>query len=151
MLSNSTENSIRLAEITTRLFNNCQEKEVRHAAQLGVSVVEFRCLRVMMEFEKLTVNQLAQKMSLSSGRISRLIDKLVSKQLVLREAGTDDRRIYYLCLTAKGEKLAADLVQSHIKIHNEIMNKIDAEVHDPMIDILTLLNNAVESWLRSNH
>jgi len=150
MLSNTAKNPIQLAEITTRLFNNCQEKEVRHAAKFGVSVAEFRCLQVLMEAEKLTVNQLAKKMSLSSGRISRLVDKLVAKQLVTREGGTSDRRIYYLRLSEKGGKLANALVQSHIEIHNDIMDKIDVQYHDPMIKILTLLNNAVENWLELN-
>ena len=150
MKSNNRINSIDLLDITSRLFNNCQEKEVIHASRFAVSLVEFKCLRIMLDSRKLTVNQLAQKMSLTSGRITRLIDGLVEKNFVARESGIKDRRLYFLTLTKRGEKIADDLVQDHIKIHQEILEKIEKKYHKSMINGLSLLNDAVESWLNTN-
>ena len=139
--------SVELAEITSLLFANCNEKEARHATKYGVSIVEARCMRKLHEKKQLTVNQLAQEMSLTSSRVTRIIDGLVAKEVVVRESGENDRRVYNLSLTPKGEKLANDLIQDHIKIHEQIINKIPEKNHHLMIEILQQLNKAVEVWL----
>lgn len=144
---NNKPYSVELAEITSLLFANCHEKEARHAAKYGVSIVESRCLRKLHTKKQLTVNQLAQEMSLTSSRVTRIIDGLVAKNSVVRESGENDRRVYNLLLTKTGEKLANDLIQDHIKIHEQIIGNISEKYHQLMIEILQQLNKAVEAWL----
>jgi DNA-binding MarR family transcriptional regulator len=139
--------SVKLAEITSLLFANCNEKEARHAAKYGVSIVESRCIRTLQDKKQLTVNQLAREMSLTSSRVTRIIDGLVSKKSVDRVIGENDRRVYNLSLTPKGKKLANDLIQNHIKIHEQIIDNVPEKYHHLMIEILQYLNKAVEDWL----
>ena len=146
----SENHSIELAEITSLLFSNCNEKEARLAAKFGVSSVESRCLRILFQQKELTVNQLAQELSLTSSRITRIVDGLVDKQLVQRSAGEKDRRVFHISLTATGEKLSADLHDDHIKIHTEIINNIPEKYHRTMFELLEKLNEAVEQWLEKN-
>lgn len=140
----------RLADITSRLFFNCQEKETKYVTKYGVSTVEFRCLRFLYDNESLTVNQLAQLMALTSSRITRIIDGLVEKKLVVRESGKEDRRVYHLSLTNKGKKLSAAMIEDHTKMHEEILESIPAENHLMMFENLEHLNEAVGKWLKSN-
>ncbi len=144
---NNKPYSVELAEITSLLFANCNEKEARYAAKYGVSIVESRCIRTLHEKKQLTVNQLAQEMSLTSSRVTRIIDGLVAKKIVVRASSENDRRVYNLSLTPQGEKLANNLIQDHIKIHEEIIKKIPEDYHHSMIEFLRKLNEAVESWL----
>jgi len=137
-----------LSTIISRLFVNCTEKETRHAQKFGVSIVEFRCLRILYEQKTLTVNQLAQKMSLTSSRVTRIIDGLVEKKLVNREGGEADRRIYNLSLTTSSMKLTAKMIQEYYKMHSEILNNIPVEIQQQMLDMLTQLNCSVEKWLQ---
>ena len=102
---------VQIADLIAILFSNCQVKESRFVSEHSVSVVEFRAMRTLNEFKQLTVNQLADKMSLTSSRITRIIDGLVSKDIVNRESSTTDRRVYDLSLT--------DYVKNEIKIMNE--------------------------------
>jgi DNA-binding MarR family transcriptional regulator len=139
----------RLADITSRLFFNCQEKEIRCVAEYGVSTVEFRCLRFLHDNDQLTVNQLAQLMALTSSRITRIIDGLVTKKLVKRESGQSDRRTYNLSLTSKGQKLSIAMINDHTKMHQEILQSIPSEDHYSMLENLDHLNNAVEKWLKN--
>ncbi len=139
--------SAKLADIIGRLFVNCNEKENRHVAKYGVSIVEFRCLRTLYEHESLTVNQLAQKMSLTSSRVTRIVDGLVRRELVNRETGETDRRVYNLSLTNAGDNLAKKLIQNYNKIHEQIMKNIPLEYQSSMIQVLEQLNHAVEDWL----
>jgi len=144
---NNKPYSVELAEITSFLFANCNEKESRHAAKFGLSAVEFRCVRKLFEKVQLTVNQMAQELSLTSSRVTRIIDGLVDKNLVNRVSSKNDRRVFNLSLTSKGEKLAQDSINDHIKIHEEIIKNIPVEDHQSMIEILRKLNEAVKNWL----
>jgi len=141
-------NAEKLADIITQLFMHCQEKEAKHVAQYGVSIADARCLRILYEHQPLTVNHLAFQMSLTSSRITRIIDRLVRKQLVLREAGTNDRRIFNLSLTPKGAKLAETLIADNLKIHEEILAHFPKADHSAMFNLLKKLNCAVEDWLK---
>jgi DNA-binding MarR family transcriptional regulator len=65
-----------LADIVFRLFTNCQKKEERFVSNYEISAVEFRCIWFLNEQKETSVKELAQKMSLSSSRITRIIDGL---------------------------------------------------------------------------
>jgi DNA-binding MarR family transcriptional regulator len=138
---------VQIADLIALLFTNCQKKESRFVAKHEVSVVEFRCMRILYEFEQLTVNQCAEKMSLTSSRITRIIDGLVSKKIVNREISKTDRRFYDLSLTTKGIKLVKKINEDYAKIHKEILSTIPDEYYDSMLEGITQLNNAVERWL----
>ncbi|MBN1352678.1 MarR family transcriptional regulator [candidate division KSB1 bacterium] len=138
-----------LAEIIARLFTQCQEKDARHVAQYGVSIVESRCLRILYDDKELTVNQLAQKMSITSGRVTRIIDGLAAKNFVIRRVNKLDRRIYYMVLTNQGENLAKQLAEDHIKIHEAILSRIPEQNRRQMIDFLHKLNAAMDDWIKS--
>jgi len=139
--------AIQLSNIISQLFTNCQDKETRYVAKFGISLVEFRCIRILYENQSLTVNQLAHQMSLTSSRITRIIDGLVQKRLVLRESGQTDRRIYNLSLTKSGNKLAQEMIQDYAKMHEDILKSIPEENHPTMIKMLNLLNVAVKKWI----
>lgn len=139
--------SVELAKITSLLFANCNEKEARHAAKFGLSAVESRCLRILNEQEILTVNQLANELSLTSSRVTRIVDGLVAKQVVQRITGENDRRVFNISLTSRGKKLTANLMQDHIKLHEEIIQSIPGEYHHAMLELLEQLNEAVAKWL----
>ena len=138
---------VQIADLIAVLFTNCQEKESRFIAEHSVSIVEFRAMRTLDEFNQLTVNQLAAKMSLTASRITRIIDGLVSKGFVNRQSSTTDRRVYDLSLTEKGKNQIIKMNEDYAKIHREILSIIPDEYYDTMVEGITKLNDAVERWL----
>ncbi len=140
-------NCVQIADLIAVLFTNCQKKESRFVAEHLVSVVEFRCMRILDEFDQLTVNQLAEKMSLTASRITRIIDGLESKGEVLRETSKSDRRVFDLSLSTKGKKNIKKLNEDYARIHKEILSTIPEQYHDTMVEGITQLNLAVEKWL----
>ena len=140
-------NCVQIADLIAVLFTNCQEKESRFISEHSVSIVEFRTMRTLDEFNQLTVNQLAEKMSLTASRITRIIDGLVSKEIVNRQSSTTDRRVYDLSLTEKGKNQIIKMKEDYAKIHREILSIIPDEYYDTMVEGITKLNDAVERWL----
>lgn len=142
--------SVDLADITVRLFSNCHEMAIRQAAKYGVSIGEFRCLRILFQKKALTVNQMAQEMSITSSYVTRIVDGLVAKKLVQRVKDRNDGRVHKLSVTPKGEKLANELTHEHIKIHEQIIKQIPEEAHQLTIEILGQLNRALATRLAEN-
>ncbi len=150
-MPDTASKSIELADIISILFTNCQLKENLFVAQFGVSIVEFRCLRVLFRHPDITVNRLAQKMSLTSSRITRIVDGLVKKNLVNRISGQDDRRVYYVMLTSHGRELAEKMLHEYVIMHEDILRPISAEDKDIIFRCLKKLNSLVANWLDHQH
>jgi DNA-binding MarR family transcriptional regulator len=74
-----------------------------------VTVAEWVVLREMYGMDAVTPSVLAEQIGMTRGAISKLIDRLLEKQMVTREECSDDRRFQSVALTAKGGRLVPKL------------------------------------------
>ncbi len=128
--------AIKLAEIVAKLFHHCLEHETRQARQYQVSLAEGRCLRILNENTKLSVHELAAKMSLTCSRITRIIDNLVNKMLVTRASSLADRRVYFLMMTPRGEQMTREMEISHIQFYENILKQIPEAHRSALIRLM---------------
>ncbi|HWY50949.1 MAG TPA: MarR family transcriptional regulator [Chthoniobacterales bacterium] len=63
----------------------------------------------------LTISQLSERLQVRHHSAVNIVDRLVERKLVTREAGETDRRRRHVHLTAKGEKLIEELAAPHRK------------------------------------
>jgi MarR family transcriptional regulator, organic hydroperoxide resistance regulator len=73
---------------------------------LGLSIPQFDLLSTLTEQEGLSQQELAQRLYVTKGNVSGLLDRMVEAGLVERRATPDDRRSNALHLTPKGRSLA---------------------------------------------
>ena len=74
----------------------------RRLESRGVTVAEWVILRELFDVEQMMPSQLAERLGLTRGAISKLADRLVAKALIARTASPDDRRSQTLALTQAG-------------------------------------------------
>ena len=87
---------------------------VSHAFKLkvearGVTVAEWVVLRQLLDMGEVNPSELAERIGLTRGAISKLVERLVKKKLVSRRAGEADRRYQTVKLTATGRVLVPAL------------------------------------------
>lgn len=75
----------------------------------GVTVAEWAVMREMLEAGPVNPSQLAERLGMTRGAISKLVERLCHKEFVERRASDGDRRYQSVALTAKGEKLVPKL------------------------------------------
>lgn len=138
----------RLANLTFNLLARCQEKEARLAEEHRLLEAEFKCLRLFGVDENLSNKEIAKRMNLSQGRLTRIMDGLVQKGYMKREIDKSDRRHMKLSLFRRGKMLTNKLNYAFIEIHYEILQDIDVSQHGPLIIAMENLNLAVEKWLQ---
>ena len=78
----------------------------------GVSVAQWVALRRLYDVPFLSLNELAALMSADQSSVSRLLDRLVTKGLVLRVSDTADRRAVKLRLTDEATRLVPRLARA---------------------------------------
>jgi DNA-binding MarR family transcriptional regulator len=88
--------------------------QVSHAfdlklAERGVSVAEWVVLWQLFDCETMAPSMLAERIGMTRGAISKLVDRLEAKALVTRTASDEDRRYQALAVTAKGRALVPKL------------------------------------------
>ncbi len=75
----------------------------------GVTVAEWVVLRELFETEKAVPSALADRLGMTRGGISKLVDRLAAKSLLTRTADTRDRRYQSVALTSRGRALVPEL------------------------------------------
>ena len=73
---------------------------------IGLSVPQFDLLSTLSEREGITQSELAERLYVTKGNVSGLVDRLVEAGMVERRAIANDRRSYALHLTEHGRELA---------------------------------------------
>jgi DNA-binding MarR family transcriptional regulator len=72
-------------------------------------------IRAFTSIGGLTISQLSERLQVKHHSAVNIVDRLVERKLVTREAGETDRRRRHVQLTAKGEKLIEELAAVHRK------------------------------------
>jgi len=89
--------------------NHVSHAFARKLLASGVTVAEWVVLRQMFDDEEISPGVLAEKIGMTRGGVSKLVDRLVNKKLITRQDRTDDRRFQAIALTAAGRRLIPQL------------------------------------------
>jgi DNA-binding MarR family transcriptional regulator len=77
----------------------------------GVTVAEWVLLRQLYDTDSQNPSELAEHLGMTRGAISKLVERLHQKQLVVRQSMSDDRRFQTIELTRAGRKLVPTLAK----------------------------------------
>ncbi len=79
--------------------------EMRRHRSADLSVPQFRALAFLRRHPGASLSHVAEHVGLTLPSTSKMIDRLVVRGLVVREAASDDRRCITLILTPAGESI----------------------------------------------
>jgi DNA-binding MarR family transcriptional regulator len=91
--------------------NHVSHAFARKLMARDVTVAEWVFLRELHERDSVAPSELAARLGMTRGAISKLADRLVAKTLVARTAGRSDRRYQSLTLTRSGRALVPKLAR----------------------------------------
>ncbi|MFC4779146.1 MarR family winged helix-turn-helix transcriptional regulator [Paenibacillus sp. GCM10023252] len=88
----------------------------RDIKRYGLNRTEFGVLELLYHKGAQPLQQIGGKVLMSSGNITYVIDKLVQKGYVKRNASTEDRRLTYAEITEQGEQFISEVFPKHTAI-----------------------------------
>ena len=92
------------------LSNFVSHSFAKRLAKEDISVAQWVVLRTLYGTSGVTLNEAAAQVGVDKSSLSRMVERLVQKELIHRAAG-DDRRSIGLTLTAAGTKLVPQLAK----------------------------------------
>jgi MarR family transcriptional regulator, 2-MHQ and catechol-resistance regulon repressor len=102
------------------IFNHAVKDVEKH----GISLENFMILELLYNKGPHTVQKISEKLSIPSGSITYVVDKLEKKEFVKREPSPTDRRASNVVLTEKGQRLFKEIFPQHVEVISENLSFI---------------------------
>lgn len=114
--------------------------------ELGITYPQYLVLMVLWENDRLSVNQITEKLLLNTNTLSPLLKRMEKMKLIQRSRCTEDERSVIIKLTATGkqlktkalpipEKLIAEILTDQIQLEDMLQLK------DTLCALITVLSN----------
>lgn len=133
------ELALKLWIVLSRAFTAVSELNRRDVAATGLTPGEFAVLEVLHHKGPLLLGEVREKVLVSSGGITYLVDRLTEKGLVERRVCETDRRASYAALTGKGTELISAIFPGHARMLARAFGGLDA---DEKAEAITLVRKA---------
>ncbi len=98
----------------------------------------------------LTMSQLSQKLMVSNGNVTGVVDRLERDGLVRRRASSTDRRVQYIELTEQGVSLFRDIASEHERWIENLLGDLSANEIKALIAGLGKAKDSIAARLATN-
>jgi MarR family 2-MHQ and catechol resistance regulon transcriptional repressor len=139
-----TDVNLKLVIATARSYNTMFSKIEKNVQSYGLNISEFGVLEMLLHKGEQPVQKIAEKILVTSGTITYVIDKLQQKELVYRKKCEKDKRIFYICLTTKGKEMISEIFKEHKKFLEELFSGIDEDLKKEIVSNLITLTNSIK-------
>jgi len=115
-----SKTNLKLVIAMARGYNNAFGKIEKNVKSFGLTLSEFGVLEFLYHKGDQPIQEIAKKILVTSGTITYVINKLIEKNFVERKQCTNDKRIFYIHLTKKGERKIAEIFPDHEKFLDDL-------------------------------
>jgi DNA-binding MarR family transcriptional regulator len=122
--------------------NHVSQAFARRLLASGVTVAEWVVMREMFDDEQISPGIVAERIGMTRGGVSKLVDRLVGKKLMTRRGRSDDRRFQAIALTAVGRQLVPHLASLADLNDAEFFHPLSARDRAALIAMLKKLVEA---------
>lgn len=97
---------------------------------------QFAVLIRLWKEDGLSQKELSERTLKTKSNITRILDSMEKKELIVRQTNKEDRRSFSIVLTNKGENLRTELISIAIDMNNKIFKGITSEEKKKLLGIL---------------
>ncbi|GIP41083.1 MarR family transcriptional regulator [Paenibacillus sp. J31TS4] len=131
--------SLKLFVVLSKAYKTMSDLAVKDMKQYGLSPSEFMILEVLYTKGRIPLQQIGEKILVTSGSVTYNIDKLEKKQLLKRVPCGEDRRVIFAELTAKGTELFGRIFPDHAESVHQAADGLSLEEKLEAIELLKKL------------
>ncbi|WP_020614925.1 MarR family winged helix-turn-helix transcriptional regulator [Paenibacillus daejeonensis] len=138
-MSSSQELSLKLFVVLSKVHKAMMDQAVQDMKRHGLSSTEFMILELLYHKGPSPLQQIGDKVLITSGSITYNIDKLEKKGLLRRAPSAADRRVIYAEMTDAGKLWMDDAFPLHAQALDDAMGGLSPEEKLQTIDLLKKL------------
>ncbi len=126
------QRQIELSQILIELYDKISSWEHEVVLKSGLSTAQMHAVETIGHHKSLRMKELAEKMGITTGTLTVMVDRLEREGLVARQSHPTDRRSYVIVLTDRGE----ELFEEHHQMHCLLTTELTASFSDDEMDDL---------------
>jgi MarR family transcriptional regulator, 2-MHQ and catechol-resistance regulon repressor len=115
-----------------------------HVRQFDLTPAQFDVIATLGNTNGLSMGEIGEKTLITKGTLTGVIDRLIQKQLVLREIPEENRRNVIVQLTPEGQAIFEQSFPSHIAYLQERFEHLDATELETLTTLLAQLKQALQ-------
>lgn len=147
-MSNLTEQdptlSLKLFVVLSKAYKTVMDRALKDIKRHGFSSSEFAILEVLYHKGRIPLQQIGEKILVTSGSITYNIDKLEKRGLMVRVPCEEDRRVTYAEITEAGVQLLDSIFPEHMECVDSIMSGLSADEKQQATELLKKLGKKAE-------
>ena len=128
-----------LTELTLNFHTNYLNLMRKISSQYQISVSQLLCI-MSIPYKGIQQIELAKILSLDVSTLSRNLDKLITKELILKKKVQLDQRAYRVSLSNKGKQLYEDIMLNINSLYQSVYLELDDMEIEQFKEILIKLN-----------
>lgn len=137
------------AHLTRNFIRAIDHYRQRVATTLGTSVTELVAMGDLYQRGQLTPTELADRLGITTGSVTALVDRLIDAGYVERKPNPEDRRSLLVCLTASGRRGIAPSYDGLITGSARALESATPRQHQAILGYLQDAADAFDSSARS--
>lgn len=126
-----------------RSFASFDKKTTENIRTYNLTVTQFGVIDVLAHLGPMTIGKLCEKMLLTGGNMTLVLDNMEKNNLVKRSSDPNDRRAIKIHLTAKGNKLFSKIFSSHAEYIKKLMSVLSNDEQNTLGQLLKKLGTGV--------
>lgn len=111
----------------------------------GLTMKEFAVLEVLLHKGPLPVGEVGERVLLTSGSMTYVLDQLEDRALIARQADPDDLRIQQVALTTEGRRLVETVFPEHAHHVQALMADLSVSDKETLFRLLHRLYDSARS------
>lgn len=137
--------SLKLMVVLSKAYRSIMDKASKDIKTYGLSPSEFGIMEILYTKGKIPLQQIGEKILITSGTMTYNVDKLEKKDLIKRIPSQEDRRVIYAELTVKGRALFDQIFPQHTASVQQMMGVLSQNQKEETIQLLKRLGKGVHS------
>ena len=117
--------NLKLVIAMARTYDDLFFQIEKNVQDFGLNISEFGVLEMLYHKGDQPVQKVAEKILVTSGTITYVINKLEKKDLVIRRKCDIDKRVFYVSLTEKGKEFIEDIFPKHKDFIDNLFRDLD--------------------------
>lgn len=143
--SEDQERALRMWITLARCYASFAKAVAGKVAEYGLTTPQFGVLEALYHLGPLSLGELAEKLLVTGGNVTYVMDRLEKEGLVYRERSPEDRRVIQAKLTSDGHSKIAEVFAGHVEFIEHLNRHLDADAQDALRAHLKTLGTGLQT------
>jgi MarR family 2-MHQ and catechol resistance regulon transcriptional repressor len=137
--------SLKLFVVLSKAYRTVMERAIKDMKQYGLSPSEFMVLELLFTKGRIPLQQIGEKILITSGSITYNMDKLEKKQFLKRVPCKEDRRVIYAEITEAGNEFFSRIFPQHAATIHSLIKGVSPDEKRAATELLKKIGKGAEA------